>query len=103
MSHNFKRGDRIDWHDYNDGEIVVVGLGTLRTEFQTPHGLLRLPVPIHEARRHVARHAITIGGFQLRVYAPGKIKIDWKLTGEMAVFDESALESILEKFWKKHF
>lgn len=103
MSHDFKRGDRIDWHGHIAGEVLAVGLGTLRVEFQTPHGLLRTPVPVHEARHHVSKTSIAIGAFSLRTYEPGKVKIDWLHTGEAAVFDEAQLESILEKFWRRHF
>ncbi len=98
----FQKGDRIDWRGNYNGEVTRVGVGTLWVIFKTDRGLWNTTVPIDQARPHVGRHEIQIGGFIVRSYLPGRVFIQ-HLNGDGGVFDEAKIESILEAFFRKEF
>lgn len=99
------KGDRVDWRDHRDGEVLRVGRATLWAVFQTTHGSFPVAGAIGEFRRHQPSHTIRVGDFYLR--APGtdttKVQIHWERTGEMMETDAAKLESWMAKFWAKEF
>lgn len=101
----FKKGDRVDYRDLRNGEVVRVGRATLWASFQTIHGNRPVAEPLSEFRHHVPQTEFRVGEFLLR--RPGsrdsKVQIHWGRTGEMMETEQAVLESYLMKFWARMF
>jgi len=98
-------GDIINWRHHSAGVVQRLGLGTVWAEFSTALGLVRHACPRHEVRRHTARHEIIVGAYLLRSpgHAVGSLQIHHRGTGEMLELQETQLESLLDRLWRRTF
>lgn len=103
MSLPFHRGDRVDWRDLHDGEVLRAGFGTIHAVFVLPAGPHPVIAPREEFRAHVARAPLAVGAYTVRPGRPGKLWLHSRASGEVMETDEAVLESHLDRFWRKHF
>lgn len=103
MNLPFHRGDRVDWRELKNGEILRAGFGTIHAVFQcagVPHPVI---APREEFRPHVEGAPFAVGAYTVRPGKPGKVYLHSRASGEVMEADEAVLESHLDRFWRKHF
>jgi hypothetical protein len=99
-----KVGDRVDYRELNNCEVLRVGRATVWLTCMLPHGGA-FPVAAHpsDIRPHVDRYAVKIGDYVVRNAIDGKVWIVSIPTGEAMHAEEAKLESCLAKFWRREF
>jgi hypothetical protein len=100
-----EKGDRVDYRDHRDGEVLRVGRATVWAVFNTPHGNFPVSAPLADFKRHIVPQLVRIGEYGLRV--PGskesKVQIHWARTGEMMETEAATLETVLARFFRREF